>query len=597
MKTGALCVLLLGWLAVPLAAEPPDPSRWQLAFADEFNGTSLDTARWNHRTGPRHWSEQRPENVQVRDGLLHLLLKKEKAGELDYTAGGIISKQAFRYGYYEARLRMPKGRGWHTSFWLMQNGPKTGREDRFQEIDICEQDSVDHQSYSVNWHSYRPHVSFGHSRVRTADLSADFHVFAAEFQPREVVFYLDGRPVHRIDVSAVPHFEQHIWLTSIASWLFQTAGVEDAALPEEALFDWVRYYRPKEERMPASPVPDLAAMIQPVPESARFIDPNYYIWCGTMVRGDDRRYHLYYSRWPRSMGHNAWVTHSEVAHAVGESPTGPFVHADLALPPRGREFWDGLTTHNPTVLRAGDKYYLYYMGNTGDGQPMTTLNWTHRNNQRIGVAVAENPGGPWQRFDRPVLDVSPDENAPDALMASNPTVARRPDGGFLMIYKAVGRQRPMPFGGPVVHLAATADSPTGPFTKQLRPLFITPGVDFPAEDPFAWYDYDARRYLAIVKDNEGYFTRAGKSLALWESLDGFDWKLSAHPLVVTPEITWAGGRRQKLHSLERPQLLFSADGRPIVLLGAADETPSRPHSYNVRIPLQAPARPDPSPPK
>jgi hypothetical protein len=72
---------------------------------------------------------------------------------------------------------------------------------------------------------------------------------------------------------------------------------------------------------------------------------------------------------------------------------------------------------------------------------------------------------------------------------------------------------------------------------------------------------------------------------LWESIDGFDWKLSAEPLVSTTEVTWVGAGRQKLNSLERPQLLFSEDGRPIVLLCAADEENSRAHSFNVRIPL------------
>jgi hypothetical protein len=149
----------------------------------------------------------------------------------------------------------------------------------------------------------------------------------------------------------------------------------------------------------------------------------------------------------------------------------------------------------------------------------------------------------------------------------------------------VGTKKPAPFGGPVVHLTATADSPLGPFVKQLQPIFTTPGVNFPAEDPFLWYDYAAARYYAIVKDFEGYFTKAGKSLALWESADGFAWKLAPNPLVSTTEIEWAGGRRQKLNSLERPQLLFGPNGRPIVLLGAVDEDKSRGHSYNVRIPL------------
>ncbi|MHB8898960.1 MAG: hypothetical protein ACYC6Y_09460 [Thermoguttaceae bacterium] len=101
---------------------------------------------------------------------------------------------------------------------------------------------------------------------------------------------------------------------------------------------------------------DFAAMVQPVPATAKFIDPDYYIWCGTMVRAGDGKYHLFYSRWLRKLGHNAWVTHSEVSHAVGDSPLGQFTHKDVALPVRGKEFWDGLCTHNPTVLQFGKKF-------------------------------------------------------------------------------------------------------------------------------------------------------------------------------------------------------------------------------------------------
>src|SRR4051794_20837872 len=112
------CLLLFLLAFGCLSAQPPAAAKWQLTFADEFNGSSIDAAKWNFRTGPRMWSEQRAANVSVRDGMLRLSLKKERAGDLDYTAGGLISKQAFRYGYYEARIKMPKGRGWHTSFWM-----------------------------------------------------------------------------------------------------------------------------------------------------------------------------------------------------------------------------------------------------------------------------------------------------------------------------------------------------------------------------------------------------------------------------------------------------------------------------------------------
>jgi len=329
--------------------------------------------------------------------------------------------------------------------------------------------------------------------------------------------------------------------------------------------------------------PDFAAMIRPVPALAKFSDPEYYIWCGTMVRGNDGKCHLYYSRWPRKLGHNAWVTHSEVAHAVGETPLGLFAHRDVALAARGKEFWDGLCTHNPNVHKFGNKYYLYYMGNTGDGVASKALNFVHRNNQRVGVAVADSPEGPWQRFDKPLIEPTP--GFIDALCATNPTVTERHGGGYMMVYKAVDNKGKPPFGGPVLHAVATSDSPTGPFTKHPKPVFVKEGVTFAAEDPFIWTS--SGRYWAIVKDNAGHFTGSGKSTALFESEDGLDWRLAKHPLVATTEITWEDGRRQKLNSLERPQLYFE-DGRPVVLMFAVDENNKREHSFNVRMPLAPP---------
>jgi hypothetical protein len=330
--------------------------------------------------------------------------------------------------------------------------------------------------------------------------------------------------------------------------------------------------------------------MQPVPATAKFEDPDYYIWCGSMAKGDDGRYHLFYSRWPRRHGFSAWLTHSEVAHATGDSPLGPFAHRDVALPARGAQFWDGLNTHNPTILRFGEKYYLYYTGNTGDGVPTKGLNWTHRNNQRIGVAVADRPEGPWRRLDRPLIEVSADTNAYDALMVANPSVTGRAGGGYLMVYKAVARKGRMPFGGPVVHLAATAEHPAGPFAKHPNPVFYKEGVAFAAEDPFIWHQ--GASYWAIVKDMGGHFTGRGKSTALFRSPDGLDWKLAEHPLVATTEVTWDGGRAQKLFSMERPQLFFE-EGRPVALLFACDEDEKRERSFNIQVPLSPPKGPSP----
>ncbi len=330
---------------------------------------------------------------------------------------------------------------------------------------------------------------------------------------------------------------------------------------------------------------NLQEMIQPIPLSAKFINDSSYIWCGTMVKSTiDQKYHLFYSRWSKKLGMAAWVTHSEIAHAVSESPFGPFKFKDISLPVRGANYWDGMVTHNPTIHFYNGKYYLYYMGNYGDGNITSPeLNWTHRNNQRIGVAISNDPNGPWQRFNQPLIDVSPDSTAQDALMVSNPSVTQMRDGRFLMVYKGVAKKKPLPFGGPVVHLTAIADRPEGPFVKQNKPIFTAKNVDFPAEDPYVWYQDNC--YYAIVKDMKGAFTNAGRSLVLFYSLDGLDWKLAKHPLVSDLNIHWADGTTQKLEALERPQLFFE-NGKIVALLCAVNETPE--NSYNVQIPLKQP---------
>src|SRR5512142_2866703 len=65
---------------------------------------------------------------------------------------------------------------------------------------------------------------------------------------------------------------------------------------------------------------DFQRMMQPVPETAAFRDPGYYVWCGTMIEDKIGIYHLYYSRWKNSAGPNGWLTSSEVAHAIGRTP-------------------------------------------------------------------------------------------------------------------------------------------------------------------------------------------------------------------------------------------------------------------------------------
>ncbi len=328
-----------------------------------------------------------------------------------------------------------------------------------------------------------------------------------------------------------------------------------------------------------------------VPKTAIFKDGDdttWSVWGASMVKGEDNLYHIFYSRWPKKLGWS-WVVDSEIAHATSKSPYGPWEFQDISLPRRGKEYWDGWCTHNPTIQKIDGKYYLYYMGNTGDGEvtcepdKREVINWQHRNNQRIGVAVADSPYGPWTRFDEPLIDVSDDPKAPDCLMTSNPSVCQMEDGKMLFVYKVVGQENPLPMGGPVLHMVATADSPIGPITKHNKLAFHFEGERFAAEDPYIWFADG--KYHAIVKrirhiDNKRVF-----SLMNFESDNGYDWAEAPYKQVSDLEITMEDGAYHKLAHLERPQV-YIENGEPLLLLCAADTLEGfKRHSFNVQIPL------------
>ncbi|WP_157961117.1 glycoside hydrolase family protein [Lutibacter citreus] len=352
---------------------------------------------------------------------------------------------------------------------------------------------------------------------------------------------------------------------------------------------------------------NIGAMVKPALVSNTMIDPDYNIWGASVVKGDDNKYHMFYARWPKKLGHMAWVTHSEIAYAVADKPEGPYNFVNVALAKRDKNYWDGTTTHNPTVFIKDGKYYLYYMGTTSNTeavQPTSMKNkdwWIYRNNQRIGVAVADNPNGPWQRLDKPVLDVSKDPKAYDALMTSNPAVSFTDDGKIIMLYKAVDKgesYKPIDLnsndsfkiskGKKVRFMVAFADNPLGPFTKTNKVIFENEGsenVHMMAEDPYVWFKN--KTYWSIVRDAHGEYTGDKGALALMQSANGIDWKASENSMVLGSRFLFEDGTKSEIQ-LERPQLLFE-NGKPVFLFGALGITENgihRAHACNIRIPLE-----------
>ena len=298
----------------------------------------------------------------------------------------------------------------------------------------------------------------------------------------------------------------------------------------------------------------------PAPVNGGFRMAGYWIWCGSVVKGEDGRYHMFASRWPKDVPmHPGWLIKSEVVRAAADTPIGPFRFEEVVLPARGAQYWDGIATHNPHIKKIGDTYVLYYMGTT---HPFPEK-WDDRNkvvaaraNKRIGIATSKSIFGPWERSDSPILTTRP--RFFDSFLVSNPAPCVRKDGKVLMLYKsrsyvvnAESSWSNMMFG------VAGAESYDGKYVPLSdTPIFPPESV---MEDPFLWQDEEG--FHLIAKDMSGCICgqRSGGAHAV--SKDGIHWELEKGVLYYDREILWDDGVVRRMGNLERPFILFE-DGRP-----------------------------------
>ncbi len=228
------------------------PGGYELVFSDEFKGDTLDAQKWTYRLDSKMLSTQQAENVSVRNGNLEIALRKESARGKAYTAGGVITKETFGYGYYEARLKTPDAEGWHTAFWSMKNsfaqipnGPRP-----LLELDYVEQDGGDPHFFSFGVINQAPNAKKGETWnagrwvIEDApDTSADFNIWSCEFTPEVTRFYFNGRLTKELSSAGFPHDDMNVWLSVIGSALKGDRWVDESKLPNVVLVDYVRVYQ------------------------------------------------------------------------------------------------------------------------------------------------------------------------------------------------------------------------------------------------------------------------------------------------------------------------------------------------------------------
>jgi len=302
---------------------------------------------------------------------------------------------------------------------------------------------------------------------------------------------------------------------------------------------------------------DFQERIQPAEiELHKLQSDSDYVWGMSVVRGGDGWYHGFASVWPKAFGFNpGWLRASRIAHTVASAPEGPFEVAESLDVLNGQDWASGMT-HNPTVHRFGDRYYLYYTGTTC---PEPFSRDAARANQRIGVAVADSPAGPWNPCpSNPILKPRPGHW--DHSYVTNPAVLEA-DGRYYLYYKARNTKGP---GWLTQYGVAVADSPVGPFrVERTDNRLFKDNV----EDAYVWRE--AGHYWMIAKAMDGARTAKGNGL-LYQSEDPIEgWRPVGCEPAWTKTLDWREGGTEFPH-VERPQLLIE-NGRPICLYNAVGD--------------------------
>jgi len=288
-------------------------------------------------------------------------------------------------------------------------------------------------------------------------------------------------------------------------------------------------------------------------------DPDYYCWGLTAFRWKDGRVHAYYSRWPKKSTFAGWMTHCEIAHAVADSPEGPFQFQNVVIESRHAGGWDIVSAHNPAVCVAGDKIHLYYISNDlrgefeespGEKPPYPSDAWLKknrelvRNRQCIGVASASAPEGPFTRHPEPV--VKPD-NRLFKNIAVNPAVAFC-EGRYLMIFKGDSMKHKKWFR---IQLVGQSDRAEGPFAFQETPIYEKTQT----EDACLWFDRGDNQFHTV------FHVMGQPNLAHMTSQDGIEWHEAKPFVFMKKQFALSDGAVWKPRRVERPFVLTGADGR------------------------------------
>jgi beta-glucanase (GH16 family) len=267
-------ILLVGGCVVGVnaaaQAPPPAPPAWKLVWSDEFNGpndSAVDSNKWVTETGGGGWGNNeleyytsRLENASQKDGNLVISVLREKYigpddATRNYTSARLKTQGKFSqaYGRFEARIKIPRGQGIWPAFWMLGDDIEKPGWPACGEIDIMEnigkEPALVHGTIHGPGYSGANGIGTPYALPGDQRFADDFHIFAVEWEPNTIRFYVDDHLYATRTPADLPKGTKWVYDHRFFLLLNVTVGGgwpgdPDAStvFPQTMLVDYVRVY-------------------------------------------------------------------------------------------------------------------------------------------------------------------------------------------------------------------------------------------------------------------------------------------------------------------------------------------------------------------
>ena len=270
-KQVSISVTQAGKTVTPIeGGEMVIPEGYKLVWNDEFNeGSELNSTDWRHEVQKSGWVNNELQNyvngsadgkrvTEIADNRLYINCFKGSNGKIYSGRVYAHETQGWLYGIFEARIKLPKGKGTWPAFWMMPCNndfvanpwPKCG------EIDIMEEVGVNPNYTSSSLHTEKfNHVKGNQITKERLTTGAEdvFHVYRLEWTPDYIKTYVDGEELLNFNndgknnVGSWP-FNKPFYVILNLAWGGAWGGMKDvdeSALPVQMEVDYVRVFQKK----------------------------------------------------------------------------------------------------------------------------------------------------------------------------------------------------------------------------------------------------------------------------------------------------------------------------------------------------------------